>query len=741
MPQALEKTIRIPRSFGDVEVRSGTAKEEERTVEVVWSTGAAVKRYSWDEGYYMEELSMEPKHIRMARFKTGMSLLDSHDNWTMAARLGTIVPGSVRVENGKGYATVKFSRSEMAETIFRDLLDGHPIQISVGYKVHRYEKTEGSEKTLPTFRATDWEPMELSVVPIPADAGSFSRSEQSPPDDKSYEVVMVRHDENTNAADAASIKETPMNKREAAKTLKGKELDALALGAGLARNANETDDQLSARLLAHYDAEDKQRADAEAAQKRADEEAAKRAAEEEAAKRTAAATTTTNPSTTAPAAGLTAEQVAEQLRSATAAEKKRAKDIRDLARNAGFTEDEDFVRTAIEGETTVDAFRSAMLDKLIEKEQKSPTFPHAETRGMRDSQETTRKLIANAMMHRHGLTDKLEDGANQYREMSLVDVARDLLVARGESGRGSNVDILRRSLHSTSDFPIILGDITRQTMMSAYMLEQEQNTFQLIASRNVMPDLREVKVLEMGNGPELEELTEKGEYKRGTIKESQEGFTMSHYGKVIGLTERMIINDQLGAFAQVIANWGRVVARLEGNIVWGKIINNDKLKSDNKALFHADHGNLAGSGTALDETNLIAARVAFRKQKDIDGQQISLAPTYLFVGTDLEVPAQKLITGVTVPNTTAQVVPQAIRSLQPVYESRIDALPNKPWFLFATPQATLGRGLQYSYLSGYESPRTMERWGFDYDGVEYRLDHYFGAGLTDYRFAYKNAGV
>ncbi|TAA54626.1 hypothetical protein EXZ48_26740 [Shinella sp. JR1-6] len=528
-----------------------------------------------------------------------------------------------------------------------------------------------------------------------------------------------------------------MNKREAAKTLKGKELDALSLGAGLARNANETDDQLSARLLAHYDAEDKQRADAEATKKREADEAARREAEAEAAKRAAeggqAATST-------PAGGLTAEQVAEQVRSATTAEKKRAKEIRDLARSAGFKDDDDFVRSAVDGDQTIEVFRSEMLNKLIEKEQKSPTFPHSETRGMRDSQETTQKLIANAMMHRHGLTDKLEDGASQYREMSLVDVARDLLVARGESGRGSNVDILRRSLHSTSDFPIILGDITRQTMMQAYTLEQEQNTFQLIASRNVMPDLREVKVLEMGNGPELEELTEKGEYKRGTIRESAEGFTMSHYGKVIGLTERMIINDQLGAFAKVIANWGRVVARLEGNIVWSIVLDNAKLKSDNKALFHADHGNLAGSGTALDETNLIAGRTAFRKQKDIDGQQISLAPTYLFVGTDLEVPAQKLIQGVTVPHTVAEVVPQAIRSLKPVYESRIDRLPNKPWFLFATPQATLGRGLQYSYLSGYETPRTMERWGFDYDGVEYRLDHYFGAGLTDFRFAYKNPG-
>ena len=44
----------------EVAVRADTFNEE-RTVEVIWATGAPVKRYSWDEGYYMEELSMDPK--------------------------------------------------------------------------------------------------------------------------------------------------------------------------------------------------------------------------------------------------------------------------------------------------------------------------------------------------------------------------------------------------------------------------------------------------------------------------------------------------------------------------------------------------------------------------------------------------------------------------------------------------------------------------------------------------------
>ncbi|THK38661.1 hypothetical protein EHS39_09140 [Ensifer sp. MPMI2T] len=739
MPQRSKK-IRIERSFGRAEVRSSTLDQEARTVEVMWSSGIAVKRYSWDEGFYMEELSMEPKAIRMVRFEAGMSLLDSHNTWSMKSRLGTVVPGTVRIESGKGYATIKFSRNEAAEVLFQDLVDGHPVQISVGYKIHSYQKIEGKGTEIPTLRAIDWEPTELSVVTVPAEPGASSRSEDGA--GEGYEVILTGQEDQSDAAAAATSTEPAMDKITAARNLKGKELDTLALGAGITRSANETDEALSARLVAHFEAA--QRAEQEAQQRQQQEDEARRRAEEEAAEQQRQQQSRTDN----PPAALTEADVTRRVNEALAADATRQQQIRDLARSAGIAETEALVTTALSGRQTLEQFRSAMLDHLIAQENRAPTFPHSTMRGMQDERETRIRLAVNGLMHRHGLTEKLEDGANQYRSLSTLDLARDLLLASGSYQRGmSSVDIVRaalsggsdgsRSLHTTSDFPIILGEITRQVLLGAYT--QYQNTFALIANRNTVSDLREVKVLEMGEGPQLEKINEKGEYKRGTVKESEEGFTLAHYGKVIGLTEAMLINDQLGAFARLIAGWGRVVARLEGDIVWDVIINNAKLKSDGKALFHADHGNL-GTAAALDKTALIAARKMFRKQKDIDGNQIDIAPKYLFVGSDNEVNAQTLTQATTTPQTVDQVIPEAIRSLTPVYEPRIDKVSDKAWFLFMAMADTMGRGLQYSYLSGYESPRTMERWGFDYDGVEYRLDHYFGAGLTDFRFAYKNPG-
>ena len=247
MPKRKDDTIRIGRGFADVEVRADTFNEDARTVEIIWAAGAKVKRYSWDEGYYMEELSMDPKHIRLDRFKGGMSLLDSHDAWSMDSRLGTVVPGSVRIESGKAYATVKLSRKQRGEELLQDLRDGHSFPVSVGYRTHAYEKKEGDGNALPTLRAIDWEPLELSAVPVPADCGAHSRAEGAETFD-----VPVRRD-NFNAASAANSEEYPMDKRQAAKKFSGEQLDALAVGFGITRSQDETDDALRARLVAEFD--------------------------------------------------------------------------------------------------------------------------------------------------------------------------------------------------------------------------------------------------------------------------------------------------------------------------------------------------------------------------------------------------------------------------------------------------------------------------------------------------------
>jgi HK97 family phage prohead protease len=120
---------------------------ETREINAVLSTGARVRRQDWD----------------------GAAVLDAHD-WTsgMSSVLGGIVPGSARLDNGSLIARIKFSRgSPLAQRIAQDLQDGIQVSLSVGYKIHR---SEIDRSTNPETRtATDWEPLEVSLVPISAE--------------------------------------------------------------------------------------------------------------------------------------------------------------------------------------------------------------------------------------------------------------------------------------------------------------------------------------------------------------------------------------------------------------------------------------------------------------------------------------------------------------------------------------------------------------------------------------------
>ena len=153
-----------------------TINESERTVEVVWTTGAQVRRASWSRGDYIEELSLAPGHVRLERLNNGAPLLDAHDSFSLRSQIGVVE--RAWLNGSEGRALVRFSRRDDVEPIFRDVQDGIYRSISVGYRTHKTERDETG--ATPVERAVDWEPYELSLVPIPADAGAQVRSEEPP---------------------------------------------------------------------------------------------------------------------------------------------------------------------------------------------------------------------------------------------------------------------------------------------------------------------------------------------------------------------------------------------------------------------------------------------------------------------------------------------------------------------------------------------------------------------------------
>lgn len=161
----------------DLRADVGVVNEDSRTVELTFTTGADVVRFDWETGRkFFERLSLDDKHIRMQRLNSGAPLLDSHSAYTLASQIGVVERASV--DGKKGLATVRFPKAEddeAADRIYRKVRDKIIRNVSVGYRVHKFEEV-GQKNGIPVRLATDWEPYEISMVPMGADSGARVRS-------------------------------------------------------------------------------------------------------------------------------------------------------------------------------------------------------------------------------------------------------------------------------------------------------------------------------------------------------------------------------------------------------------------------------------------------------------------------------------------------------------------------------------------------------------------------------------
>lgn len=132
-----------------------------RTVEVAFSSETPYERW-WG----IEVLDNTATAVRLGRLTSGGPLLMDHDT---RDQVGVIE--SVRIDADRvGRAVVRFGKSARAEEVWQDVQDGIRRNVSVGYTIHKATLVETSDTGADTYRITDWEPLEISLVSVPADA-------------------------------------------------------------------------------------------------------------------------------------------------------------------------------------------------------------------------------------------------------------------------------------------------------------------------------------------------------------------------------------------------------------------------------------------------------------------------------------------------------------------------------------------------------------------------------------------
>lgn len=114
-----------------------------------------------------EILAHTPDAIKLTRARdTGLALLMEHDRREQIGVVRNVRLDPDRVLRGDAY----FSRSARAQEIRQDVLDGIRAGVSVGFNILQAEPLRDASGKITGYKATSWEPLEVTFAAVPADA-------------------------------------------------------------------------------------------------------------------------------------------------------------------------------------------------------------------------------------------------------------------------------------------------------------------------------------------------------------------------------------------------------------------------------------------------------------------------------------------------------------------------------------------------------------------------------------------
>jgi hypothetical protein len=656
-----------------------TVDRTARTVEVVWSTGARARNFVPPLGPIVEELDMAPSAVRMDGLRSGRApVLDTHRRGAARDVLGRVT--AARIEAGRGYATLQFSAAADVEPVWQRVADGTLQSVSVGYRVHRYEQQADPATGQTIHRAVDWEPYEISVVPVPVDGMAVIRGEH-PQGDPSPAV------EPPLASDPQPS--PPIHPQE---TTMPEPTNAPAAEAAPVE-PNPTPPEANRAMPTTPPAD----AVADATRAERDRIAA------------------LGPVLTASRA-LVPAATGDALHQRAIAE--------------GWSAD------ALRG-----ALWDAMLQGA--KPPAIPASPAAAAPAS-DDPAVVREAMAEAIAIRAMPGYTPAAGGNgrhaEFLGWRPSEMVAELMRARGErSIPRDTAKLAERAFHTTSDFPLLLSAAANKMLLAAY--QPAQPTYRTIFLRRDFRDFKPHRHLRVGDFPNLVQLSENGEIQAGTMSESQELVNLSTFARRIRVTRQMLVNDDLGAFTDFAAMIGRRVADFENATAYALL---NTATGDGPTLITgaapvfatgASRLNKAAAGTALDLANLALGRAAVMRQKTLDGLPIAIgASMRLLVGPSQELAARQLTVSVQATQTSNANVYAGF--VQPLVDPLI---PSNRWYLFSDPLAA--PVYVYGYLNGAEGPQVTTGPVSGVDGVEVSVIFDFGVGAIDWRGAWFNPGL
>lgn len=356
-----------------------------------------------------------------------------------------------------------------------------------------------------------------------------------------------------------------------------------------------------------------------------------------------------------------------------------------------------------------------------------------------------------------GRAAKRQGGSPKYKEMlaEALDFVADVLDGR------KPIHYLKEAM-TTSDFPILFGDILDRQILANY--QEWTITWSDYAERKVVRDFRPVKLRWFDGGDErLERVHEQEEYPETTLREDEASFQVEKYGKRMPFSWESFINDDLDILRDAPERFARASRRTEELMVTELIA---EATGPSDPFFSSGNGNLlTGAGSALSIAALQDAFELMGEQTDDDDNPIVFDKVRLVVPPALEVTARNILNATELQvgadgdgklTTTNWMKNRVSLSVNP-YLSIVNTTNGRTaWYLLPEPGGATRPAIVLGFLRGHEDPQVFmkdpnarrvgggvvapEEGDFDTDSIEYKVRHVLGSAQIDPRMAIAATG-
>ncbi|MDO5501165.1 MAG: hypothetical protein Q4F67_15940, partial [Propionibacteriaceae bacterium] len=155
MPETIMAApVALPMQLRREPILPASVDAETRSVDVVFTTGAAVRRRrwtGWDSSVSFDEiLEVSDRAVDLTRLNAGAPALDSHSVWSSHSQVGVVE--RAWIEGKEGRATIRFPREgldQAADRMFGLIGDGIIRNVSVGYSIEIIETRSQKEASMP----------------------------------------------------------------------------------------------------------------------------------------------------------------------------------------------------------------------------------------------------------------------------------------------------------------------------------------------------------------------------------------------------------------------------------------------------------------------------------------------------------------------------------------------------------------------------------------------------------------